>query len=171
MFYRTRSSAVHALLDPQFRLFWPALLLALLTVPAARAVEVLSVHELVSHCQVMDSEPEGADAQYCIRYIQGFIDGSVATDVRVMINAEASSTRPDSFTERAKRTRAPTRKDQFRAARLAGFCLGDPLPLQEVVNSIVADLITLDVDDTAQSPARDAVYASLTAHYPCPDEK
>ena len=44
----------------------------LLASPASQAVEVLSTHELVSHCEVLDQKPEGADAQYCIRYIQGF---------------------------------------------------------------------------------------------------
>ncbi len=145
-------------------------LAASLAIPAARAVEVLTVHELVSHCELMQAEPEGADAQYCLRYIQGFIDGAAATDVRVMLNVEASAGRSESFSERAKRTRAPTRADQFRAARLAGFCLGDPLPLREVVDRVVVDLVALDIDDTAASPARDAVYGSLQQHYPCPDE-
>ena len=54
------------------RLAGAALVLGcLLTFSNARAVEVLTVHELVLHCQVMDEQPEGVDAQYCIRYIQG----------------------------------------------------------------------------------------------------
>ena len=36
---------------------------------------------------------------------------------------------------------------------------------------VVEDLVAVDIDNTAQSPARDAVYTSLIAHYPCPDEK
>jgi hypothetical protein len=152
---------------------WLAVVIAWwIAAPAARAVEVLTVHELVSQCERLDKEPEGTDARYCIRYIQGFIDGAVVTDVRVMLNAEAASRSrsAESFSERAKRTRATTRMEQFRAAQLAGFCLGDPLPLREVVDHIVVDLVALDVDDTAKSPARDAVYASLIQHYPCPDE-
>jgi hypothetical protein len=153
------------------RLSWSALVLATLVAsPGLRAVEVLTVHELVSHCEFLEAEPDGADAQYCIRYIQGFIDGAAATDVRVMINVEDDPESSESFTERAKRTRAPTRADQFRAARLAGFCLGDPLPLKEVVHRVVADLIVIDVDDTANSPAREAVYASLRDLFPCPNE-
>lgn len=147
------------------------LLLALLVAaPGVRAVEVLTVRELVSHCQLMEAEPRGVDAQYCIRYIQGFIDGAVVTDVRVLLNAEAASNRTESFSERAKRTRAPGIRDQFRAARLAGFCLGDPLPLKDVVEVVVLDLVALNIDDTADSPARGAVYASLREHFACPDE-
>ena len=147
---------------------WLALALAfLLIAPGARAVEVLTVHELISHCHRIEAEPEGADAQYCIRYIQGFIDGAVATDARVMLSVEADPHSRESFTERARRTRMPSRADQIRAARFAGFCLGDPLPLREVVDRVVSDLVALDVGDTAESPARDAVYQSLLDHYPC----
>lgn len=148
-----------------------AIALALLLLAAgARAVEVLNVHELVSHCERLEAEPEGTDAQYCIRYIQGFIDGAVATDARVMLSVETQSQQGESFSERAKRTRAPSRADQFRASRLAGFCLGDPLPLRDVVTLVVADLVTLDIGETAESPAREAVYESLQSHYPCADE-
>lgn len=146
------------------------LLGALMFAPVTRAVEVLTVHELVSHCALMKTEPKGTDAQYCIRYVQGFIDGAVATDVRVMINIEAGNYRKESYSDRAKRTRAPSRSDQFRAARLAGFCLGDPLPLRNVVDQVVADLVKLDVAGSEDSPARESVYRTLREHYPCASE-
>lgn len=133
----------------------------------ALAVEVLSTAELTSHCELLDSNPEGVDGQYCIRYIQGFIDGAIATDARVMLNAEISAAGGESFSDRAKRTRAPSRADQFRAAQLAGFCLGDPLPLRDVVNVVVADLIALPSERAEKEAAMEAVYASLREHYPC----
>jgi hypothetical protein len=148
-----------------------AILLATpLAAPGARAVEVLSVHELASHCRRLEAEPRSADAQSCVRYIQGFIDGAVATDARVMLDLEAETDREESFTERAKRTRAPGRADRYQAARLAAFCLGDPLPLRDLVDRIVADLVQLDSGDKAESPSREAVYASLQNHYPCAGE-
>ena len=79
------------------RLAVATLLGTLLLAPMTRAVAVLTVHELVSHCALMETQPTGADAQYCIRYIQGFIDGAVATDARVMLNAEAGNNRQESF--------------------------------------------------------------------------
>jgi hypothetical protein len=63
----------------------------------------------------------------------------------------------------------PSRADGLRAAQLAGFCLGDPLPLREVVNLVVADLEKLDLGGMPDAPAREAVYDSLRDHYPCPD--
>ena len=171
MLTRPAKRSALAVISPRIGLLSPVLAIAAIaeTTPLGE-VESLTVHELVSHCSYLDAKAESADAQYCVRYIQGFIDGAAATDVRVMLNSEAESEREESFTERALRTRAPTRADQFRAARLAGFCLGDRLPLREVVDVVVAELIDLDVDDSSQSPARDAVYNALQHHYPCTDE-
>ena len=142
-------------------------MLQLLAVPAVKAVEVLSAQELASHCALLGSEPEGVDGQYCIRYIQGFIDGAVATDVRVMLNAESAQQSSETFSERAKRTRAPSREDRFRAANLAGFCLGDPLSLRNVVDVVVADLAALADGNGEDGPAMEVVYTSLQQHYPC----
>ena len=171
MLNRYRIAADFFRLSLSARFSQVALVTALLaTAPAARAVEVLTVHELVSHCEHIRVEPEGADSQYCIRYIQGFIDGAVATDVRVMINLETESQAGETFSQRAKRTRLPSRMDHIRASRLAGFCLGDPLPLREVVDLVVADLVRLDPGTAPDSPAREAVYESLVDHYPCASE-
>ena len=53
---------------------------------------------------------------------------------------------------------------------MAGFCLGDPLPLRDVVDKVVTDLVQLDVGASADSPARESVYRSLGKHYPCVSE-
>lgn len=143
------------------------IMLQFLLVPTAKALEVLSAQELASHCALLESEPEGVDGQYCIRYIQGFIDGAIATDVRVMLNAESVLDDGETFTERAMRTRLPSRADRSRAASLAGFCLGEPLPLRNVVDVVVADLAALPDSKAINEPAMDVVYTSLLQHYPC----
>jgi len=143
------------------------LLLLLLVVPVTKAVEVLTAQELAAHCDLLKTEPDGVDAQYCIRYIQGFIDGAVATDVNVMLNAETEPDSSETFSERAKRTRAPSRADQHRAAQLAGFCLGEPLPLRDVVDVVVADLQARADSAGKDDSAMEVVYASLQQHYPC----
>jgi hypothetical protein len=108
---------------------------------------------------------DSADGQYCIRYIQGFIDGAVATDARVMVNLE-SELANETFSQRAIRLRAPDREIYRRSARYAEFCLGDPVPLREVVDKIVIDLFERKYLEPEIS-ARDLVYASLRKHYPC----
>lgn len=135
--------------------------------PTATALEVLPVKELAEHCALLESQPDGVDGQYCIRYIQGFIDGAIATDARVMLNAAQESAEGETFLERAMRTRLPGRLDREKAARLAGFCLGDPLPLLAIVNVVVAELAAIEDEAAQNEPAMEAVYGALVKHYPC----
>lgn len=140
--------------------------LSSLTAHRAAAVEVLSAQELALHCQYFPSKSASLDGEFCARYIQGFIDGAVATDARVMLNVEAALSAKDGFIDRALRTRAPSRIDQRRAAQYADFCLGDPVPLKQVVLKVVEDL-EQQKDDLAGAAAREIVYATLRKHYPC----
>jgi hypothetical protein len=133
----------------------------------AEAVEILTAEELASHCLAFPDDVESVDGQYCVRYIQGFIDGAVATDVRVMLNMEAEGDEEESFTERAIRTRIIDRNSQLRAAGYAEFCLGDPVPLVEVVATVVADLEQRLKSMDGTGTARDVVYESLRRNYPC----
>lgn len=131
----------------------------------ANAVEALSTEELASHCSYYERDPESVDGVFCVRYIQGFIDGAVATDERVTNNVANEHNRNETFTERAIRTRVGSRLDRF-GTYYAEFCLGEPVPLETVVELVIADL-----DDTqriANQPlARDFVYATLRMQFPC----
>lgn len=149
------------------KLTYAFLTLQLLSVSTANALEVLSAKELSSHCALLSTQPQGVDGQYCIRYIQGFIDGAIATDARVMLNAENAVSGKETFAERAMRTRMPGRLDFSRAAKLAGFCLGDPLPLRDVVNVVVDDLTAQQLSTVKDEPAMEVVYKSLLKNYPC----
>ena len=142
-----------------------SLVALLLPVQYAEAYEVLTARELASHCMAIPKSSDSTNSQYCIRYIQGLIDGAVVTDARVMVNLE-SELANETFSERAIRLRAPDRKIYGRSARYAEFCLRHPVPLRELVNNVVNDLFErkhLEPEITA----RDLVYASLRKHYPC----
>ena len=142
------------------------LLSALLTAPMAWAVEPLSTAELVSHCDKYYDEQATEDRVFCVRYIQGFIDGAVATDERVAENVAKEYEKEESFSQRAARTRIGNRLDRFGSSVYADFCLGDPVPLKEVVEHVVADAQSEEL--VAASPlARDLVYRTLRQHYPC----
>ena len=132
----------------------------------AEAVEILTAEELASHCESFPDDPESVDGEYCVRYIQGFIDGAIATDERVMQNVARELGGEESFAQRATRTRIGSRLDRFGASVYAEYCLGDPVPLAEVVVHVVEDA----QDDVlvAEIPlARDLVYQTLRTHYPC----
>lgn len=142
------------------------LLSALFTAPTAWAVEPLSTAELVSHCDKYYDEQATEDRVFCVRYIQGFIDGAVATDERVAENVAKEYEKEESFSQRAARTRIGNRLDRFGSSVYADFCLGDPVPLKEVVEHVVADAQSEEL--VASSPlARDLVYRTLRQHYPC----
>ena len=132
----------------------------------ANAVEALSTAELKSHCEVYESDPEGTDGVFCVRYIQGFIDGAVVTDERVTYNVADEMDRQETFTERAARTRVGARLNLYGPSVYAEFCLGEPVPLREVVEVIISDL--LDPQQVAGVPlAREVVYNTLRRTYPC----
>ena len=156
-----------------FKHSWYAIgIVALATAASdARAVEALSTEELISHCAVYEDDPDGEDGIFCVRYIQGFIDGAVVTDERVTYNVANEYDRDESFTERAIRTRLGSRIDRYGPSYYAEFCLGEPVPLAEVARVVIADLLALD-NLEGRELARDVVYATLRTEYPCePDDE
>jgi hypothetical protein len=139
---------------------------SLLLAPTAWAVEALSTAELVSHCDKYHDADATEDRIFCVRYIQGFIDGAVATDERVTRNVADEYEKQESYSERAKRTRVGNRLERYGATVYADYCLGDPVPLREVVEHIVED--SQNENLVASNPlARDLVYSTLRSHYPC----
>ena len=132
----------------------------------SQAVEPLSTEELTLHCAVYEDDPDGEDGIFCVRYIQGFIDGAVVTDERVTYNVADEIEREESFTERAIRTRVGSRLNLYGPSVYADFCLGEPVPLREVVEVVVENL--LNNEFVREMPlARNVVYATLRTNYPC----
>lgn len=143
-----------------------AIVCCLLFPTAAWAVEALSTAELVSHCNKYHDSEATEDRIFCVRYIQGFIDGAVVTDERVTRNVAEEYEKQDSLSERAKRTRIGSRLKQYGATVYAEYCLGDPVPLREVVEHVVEDLQNENL--VASNPlARDLVYNTFRSDYPC----
>jgi len=146
-------------------------LLALIFAPQheAMAVEPLSAIELASHCKQLRAAPEGVDGIFCIRYVQGFIDGAIATDERVTLNVAEEYHKEETFSERATRIRLGQRLESYGGSYFAEFCLGEPVPLAEVVDKVVTQLEQVDFDP--QPPlARNFVYRVLRESYPCDPE-
>ncbi len=140
------------------------LLIALAALPAL-AVKPKTLTELQSDCNAFSVEPDGAAARRCIIYVQGFLDGAVATDERVALNVAEEIEQTETLTERAIRTRLHTRIQQRGPSYYAEYCVGDPVPVQEVVGHVIEEFEALTDTDNLQ--ARDVVYAALRRHYPC----
>jgi len=132
----------------------------------AESVEPLSTPELAEHCAFYFEDREGKDAIFCVRYVQGFIDGAVATDARVLENIASEFDEDETFSERAIRSRIGSRIDRRGPTVYADFCLGEPDSLVEVVEKVVDDLANRKVLDK-DLLARDAVFSTLRREYPC----
>jgi hypothetical protein len=145
-----------------------ALIAAALTLFSGRAdsVEPLSTPELAGHCAIYHEDREGKDAIFCVRYVQGFIDGAVATDARVLENIATELDEDETFSERAVRNRIGSRINRRGPTVYADFCLGEPDSLEEVVEKVVDDLANRKVLDE-DLLARDAVFSTLRREYPC----
>lgn len=116
-------------------------------------------------------DPDGKDGIFCVRYIQGFIDGAVATDERVTLNVSDEYEKEESFSERAIRIRLGNRIKSYGSSYYAEFCLGAPVPLAEVVQKVTTTLKQPGFI-TELPYARDIVYRILRENYPCePGEK
>lgn len=136
----------------------------------ADSVEPLSTPELAEHCAFYHDDREGKDAIFCVRYVQGFIDGAVATDARVLENIATEFDEDETFAERAIRVRIGSRISRRGPTVYADFCLGEPNSLEEVVEKVVNDLANRKVLDE-DLLARDAVFSTLRREYPCsPDD-
>lgn len=143
-----------------------AVLSAILAWPhEAGAVTAMKTAELASHCNLFNEPEAEADRIFCTRYVQGFIDGAVATDERVTQNVAEEFESGGSYSSRAARTRIGKRLERFETS-YAEFCLGDPLPLKEVVEHVVTALENENLVETYPQ-ARDLVYTVLRNDYPC----
>jgi len=135
----------------------------------AESVEPLSTPELAEHCAFYYDDRDGKDAIFCVRYVQGFIDGAVATDARVLENIASEFDEDETFSERAIRSRIGSRINRRGPTVYADFCLGEPDSLEAVVEKVVDDLANRKVLDK-DLLARDAVFSTLRREYPCNPE-
>lgn len=132
----------------------------------AVAVEALATEELKIHCDHYDDDPTGTDGVFCVRYVQGFIDGAIITDQRVMRNVAKEHGGNETLTKRAMRTRMRGNIERFGPSYYAEFCLGNPVPLREVVEKVVGELQNDKI--TRRFPlARSVIDQLLRREYPC----
>lgn len=141
------------------------LVIMLLCAPVAQAVDPLSAETLKRYCTGYTDSLESVLAQKCLAYVGGFLDGAVATDERVAENVVAEFATDETFSERAMRTRVYGRLRDYGPSVYADFCIGDPVPIKDVVLHVIEEMDSREsLDDVA---ARQIVYAAVKTHYPC----
>jgi len=140
-------------------------LAGLLMSSASFAVSPLDRSDLQAACEAYADYPASPTGFHCVLYIQGFLDGAVATDERVTMNIADELDRSETLTERAIRTRLGDRVRTSGPTIYAEYCVGDPVPVQEIITHVLEQLTETDADTPIL--ARDVVYAALRRHYPC----
>lgn len=79
-----------------------------------------SDQNLLASCKAYDSDPEQISARQCMYYIKGFLAGAWGTDDVTM--AEIKKKTPETFAERAYRTRLGSESDRLRVQTATYFC-------------------------------------------------
>jgi hypothetical protein len=137
----------------------------LLSISTANAVDPLTATTLKRYCENYAEDPESTLSQKCVAYVGGFLDGAVATDQRVAENVVNEIEQDESFSERAIRTRVYGRLRDYGPSVYADFCIGDPVPIKEVVLHVIEDIASRG--SLKGVTAQNVVYASVREHYPC----
>lgn len=96
----------------------------------------------------------------CRVYINGFIDGAELTD-SVIINKVRDRS---PFFERAYSTRVGTGKESLPVTYFADFCIDKNIARQEVIDRVIDQL---EMDNTAATDERSAVYSVIKRLYAC----
>ena len=144
------------------RLLLPTIALLCFAAMPAYAVESLSGESLRSYCGDDATESE---YRFCLLYVNGFLDGAVATDERVARNVADEFNEDETLAARAVRTRIIRRLGLTGPTGYAEFCVGQPVPIVEVVAHVLEEFERYESLEDVK--ARNVVYASLRRHYPC----
>ncbi|MDH3491033.1 MAG: Rap1a/Tai family immunity protein [Gammaproteobacteria bacterium] len=129
--------------------------LLFVAVPAF-AVEPLASSTLIEQC----SGNTGTDRRVCKAWVHGFIGGSFASRTAKY----ASPDEPETYSERARRTRISRGRTVYGRNIQAGYCLPAETTLDELV-----DKLDTHVEELAKIPehANQLILGLLRKQYPC----
>jgi len=123
----------------------------------------LSTDDLERHCNAYLSDPAGIAAAGCIAFVQGYV--AAAGDRTAPVDERQE---PESFAERAARTRAGERLRGLREeqAPRRAFCVEDTPP-DAIVEAVAMHISR--ATHTEDEPPERLVHRALVAQFPCSD--
>ncbi|MEM9305368.1 MAG: Rap1a/Tai family immunity protein [Pseudomonadota bacterium] len=140
--------------------------LFLLAPGTSKAIEPVTTEQLNGYCANYETEPDSAQSTICVRYIQGFIAGAIATDDRVARNVAREISGNDNFINNFASVRYGRKQREYEPTYFAEFCVPEAVPLKEVVLKVKRD-IRDPIYIAEEKLARDAVYRALRQDYAC----
>lgn len=114
----------------------------------------------------MNADPQGREAAVCIAYIRGFLDSAMATGALAEQSRQRHS-RPETWTQRAARTRVGSRLHAGRQARQPEYCVEANLSVADVIDRLLQHMSKHPPDD--ETTAREVVASVLRRSFPCSD--
>lgn len=120
------------------------------------AVEPLASSMLIEQC----SSTEDASRQACHFWVHGYIGGAFASRTAKYVDPK----KPETFSERVKRTRSSRRRTVYGRNLEAGYCLPDDLTLDVLVGKL-----NTHVEELERLPelANQLMLGLLRKQYPC----
>lgn len=143
--------------------FLASVLLCLPAIPAA-AVEPAPAGQFRADCKAWAASPDGPDGRRCVAYIQGFIDGAVVANTRIVQGVSEEFEADETYSQRAKRTRLRERNSR-NPAWYTGICIPDTVTVGEAVTAVVAELDAMS--PSRHETAATVLYSALRARFPC----
>lgn len=130
----------------------------------ASAETSLSAVSLRESCRAYAIAPESDAAAVCAGYVSGYLDSArLGADVRSPPASNASS--PETFAERATRTRLGTHNLEALRQRAHRYCLDESVAAAEIIERLLEYLRAHPPDD--DTLAADALSTALRLNYPC----
>ena len=145
-----------------------SMLLWLCLAPApASAEEWLTGGELERSCELLLQDPASSNGLLCLAFVQGFIAGADTSLSAVSPRSAASSSKEETYADRAARTRLGTLRLQQIQSRYGRYCIGDQVTAVEVVEKVTVYLESHP--EASNVTAHDAVREALVFSFPCED--
>ncbi|MCW8879091.1 MAG: Rap1a/Tai family immunity protein [Kangiellaceae bacterium] len=141
------------------------LLISLLGVKPALAIEPMTLKELSGLCENYQKDSESSESKQCVRYIKGFIDGAIAIDPSLASDSDSKADeQKSSYTERAIKSRIGNRLKLYATPANNDFCLGKPVLMKEIVTKVKKNILKQPQSDEL---ALFVIYRTLRQEYPC----
>lgn len=119
---------------------------------------------LIKSCQALSDKLEDHADSACYVYIQGFLDGAVLTDAKIMQGIEKRSNMSE-FSQRVIRNRLGTKRGSTPDTYLAEFCLATE---KASIQDIMTVIRVVQSSKAENLQAGDLIYDAVRTSFPCP---
>lgn len=153
------------------RAIWMCVIAHLLLVPATigasepeESIQPLSAVDIEARCESFIGDPEGADSEACVAFMQGFLAG---LDARSSTARSAAETAESSFAQRATRTRAAGQLQRFQTLQGDEYCIPAGVSGVEVIQRVTAYLGAFSDGQKKNKSSVELIHHALVQSWPC----